>query len=140
MSFSTQREIFTFYVINSRVNVLRSSWSAPQKAIYWELSDMFYSPAFPWCDFFAFYLELQSPACWILCILVQRPKVRSRMLSSCPVAASSLLKGKMHKPSLLTFNHVIDYSCFHDTLCSPVDPLIFTWHQEKCDAFIFFVI
>lgn len=46
--------------------------------------------------FFARYLELQSPGSWILCILVHSPpKVRRRMLSSCPpVVASSLLKAE----------------------------------------------
>lgn len=61
-------------------------------------------------------------------------------LTSCPCQLSAKGKVKCINPLLLTFNHVSGCSCLHGILCSLVNPLIFTWHQEKCDTMIFFVV
>lgn len=89
--------MFAFYIINSSGNVHRTMEKPQRKersAGCWDLSDVSYFPLFGGHDIFCLLPGAAEPQ--ILDFVhsgPKSPKVRKRMLSSCPpVAASSLLK------------------------------------------------
>lgn len=136
---------------NSSGNVFKSSLSAPQEEktchllgtircnlIYFVLwADFFFVGGFliifgwlGWVGLRFFCLLPGAAEPWILPFWFGLCAFWSGVPRSeghcCPTVLLSLpalcwRQGRMHKPSLLTINHAIDFICLHGTLCSSVE-------------------
>lgn len=128
-------------MINSSGNVCKSSRSASQEAKIWCLLGPIWCDLlsyFPWAwHFFSCYLELRSPGCWFLCILVRSPEVQ---LSSCCCQLSVEGREKCIKPHSQHSAMPLTVAACSILSAHLRSPLTFLWHQEKCDTLIFFFI